>query len=450
MKTQTILPILLVGLLAATPARAQTSAAPAEEPWGSAKSGLQCQLSAATAFKVGEPCRFQVALRNVGSEAVSLGDTKKAFVWFMIALGSDRKAIFSEKVPAAAELKSNWLEGGKRLDLPPIQVNDLAAYDYQAGMKVLGGYVTGELPKSVASMGRAIPAGTIKARALVYLDRGDQPSVLLVSNTADVLVQPPALASLDGAERLAFVNQLLARFDKDAWAGMSAHRDAVALGPQIVPDLLEALAKPGRPAHSQMWLATAVCDIRDPKAAAGLVKLLAGPVCSVTHVIAYHGPKQQDAALDKAIVARVVEVGDARMTALAILGFLGARGSVPPEVLKIGLDSDDPRVRAQVISAFAQTADPAAVRRTADLLGDKNERVRITAARVLKGMKNNSPQVLARLVGALDMEGDQARAAVCDALSALSDKAMPYDAKAAPAQKAATVKAWKDWLAGQK
>ena len=41
MKTQTILPILLVGLLATTPARAQTSAAPAEEPWGSAKSGLQ-------------------------------------------------------------------------------------------------------------------------------------------------------------------------------------------------------------------------------------------------------------------------------------------------------------------------------------------------------------------------------------------------------------------------
>ena len=449
MNTPRILPIVLV-VLAALPAWAQTSAAPAEEPWGSAKSGLQCQLATAEAFKVGQPFRFQVALRNVASEAVNLGDTKKAFVWFMIALGGERKAIFSDKVHAAAEIKSNWLEGGKRLDLPVIQINDLAAYDYQAGMKVLGGYVTGEMPKSIGSMGRAIPAGTIKARALVYLDRGEQPAILLVSNTADVLVQPPALASLDGADRLAFVNQLLGRFDKDAWAGMAAHKDAVALGPQIVPDLLEALAKPNRPAHAQMWLATAVCDIRDPKAAAGLVKLLAGPAGSATHVIAYHGPKQHDAELDKAIVAKVTSAGDARMTALAILGFLNTRGSVPPEILKVGLDSDDPRVRSQVISAFAQTADPAAVRRTAELLADKNERVRMTAARVLKGMKNNSPEVFARLVAALDVEGDQARAAVCDALSALSGKTMPYDAQAAAAQKAATIKAWKEWLAGQK
>ena len=461
MKPLTILATLLA-LVMAPPAQARAqgpAANPQDEPWGSTKSGLQCQLLPAAPFKAGEKFRFQVTLRNVASEAVNLGDTKKAFVWFMISLGggSDKKLIYTQKVLALADLKTNWLEGGKTLAVPAVEINELKAFDYQAGMKVQGGYITGEEPKTIGSPGRLIPPGTIKGKALLYLVRTDEPSLLLVSNLADILVQPPMLSSLQPADRLAFINQLLARFDRDAWSGQAAHKEALALGKEIVPDLLEALTKP-RPAHSQMWLATAVCDIPDAKAAEGLAKLMDSPSAAITYVIAYHGPKQKSAELDKAIVAKVVAAQkaavepaqaaqSARMTALAIQGFLGARGAVPEEILKIGLDSPDERVRAEVVRAFAQTASPDSVRRIASLLADKNERVRMTAARVLAGMKNDSPEVLSRLVAALDLEGEQARQAVCQALVGLGRKDLPYDPKATPAQRNETIKAWKEWLA---
>ena len=131
-------PIILWTLLAlvlAPPAqtRAQNPAGPPanpqDEPWGSPKSGLQCQLLPAAPFKVGEKFRFQLSLRNVAGEAVNLGDTKKAFVWFMVSIGggSDKKPVYTEKAFAMANLKTNWLEGGKTLALESVEINELKA-----------------------------------------------------------------------------------------------------------------------------------------------------------------------------------------------------------------------------------------------------------------------------------------------------------------------------------
>ena len=77
------------------------------------------------------------------------------------------------------------------------------------------------------------------------------------------------------------------KFDSSAWSGRSAHRQAVKSGKAVVPALIAAVFERNRPAHSRMWLATALADIRDERAAEALIKLLHDGLSGVRQVAAY-------------------------------------------------------------------------------------------------------------------------------------------------------------------
>ena len=420
------------------------------EPWGGPKAGLQCSLVLQGQAQVGGKFVFQCALRNNGSAPIALGDPKKIFGWLFIAMGKKKKNLYTDRVYLAQEMTSNWLEGGKTYNFKPLDLTETKVFAFQQGMKVADGYFVpakgAEEPQPVGTLTKSLAIGQLQAKLMLHLPREGEPPLLLASNTVDVLVHPPEMNALPPEHRKAFVEQLLARFDKDAWAGMAAHHDAVRLGKDVVGDLIAGLGS-ARPAHSLMWMATAVCDIPCPEAGEGLVKLLEGSNPSITHVIAYHGPKQKNEKLDQAIIAKVQARKDARMTALAVLGFMGARGVVPDEILKVGLESDDPRARGTVVEAFASHAGEANVLRAVALLKDKDEKVRGVAARVLGGMNNRSGTVIAALVEALDTPGDYARHRICEALSALAEKDLPYDPKADEQARQKVVTQWKAWWA---
>ena len=151
--------------------------------------------------------------------------------------------------------------------------------------------------------------------------------------------------------------------------------------------------------------------------------MLDDPYEGVLHVVAFHGPKQENADLDKAIIAKVRGGGQPGLAAWAILGFLVHRGSAPEEILKAGLESDDPRARAAVAEALALHASDDNVARLVALLGDKDERVRGAAAAVLGNSGVKTPAVLGGLVKALDLAGESARQRIAAALSTLTGRA---------------------------
>ena len=245
----------------------------------------------------------------------------------------------------------------------------------------------------------------------------------MTSNSVEFLVGPPDFKALSPEARQAFIADLMKQFDRDAWSGQQAHNTAVRLGAEVLPAVLAAAFEKDRPEPARLWLATTLADIRDPRSAEALIKLLDDPLEGVRSVVAFHGPKQESADLDKAIIAKVRGGGQPGLAAWAILGFLVHRGSAPEEVLKAGLESDDPRARAAVAEALARHASDENVARLIALLGDKDERVRGAAAAVLGNSGIKTPAVLGGLVKALDLEGESARQRIAAALSTLTGRA---------------------------
>jgi len=281
---------------------------------------------------------------------------------------------------------------------------------------------------------------------MLYLPRKDDSQVVLKSDFLAVEIGPPDLNKLSPAARKAFVAKLIAGFGGDPFAGQAAHGISVRLGVDVLDDLVGATKNPSVKGAGRMWLATALADIRDKRSAAVLVKLIGDPG-GVGHVVAYHGPKQRNAELDTAIIARGSESTDARMTALAMLGFMVFRGQAPGKLLDAGINSADPRVRTTVIAALSKTASIENVRGLVLLLKDTEPRVRSAAARALGAMGNRHASVVGGLTDALAIEGDQARSDVCDALGKLTGRAMPYERSASVDKKRKVIAGWREWWA---
>jgi len=447
-------PLLLASLCAAACAAAKKGggSARAEPQWGAPEAGLAAAVRPLGALRVGGPVRLAVLVRSAGGGAVALPPAADAFAWVTAiqAFGDDRATFYSEKVPMPAAAWPAQIAGAMAVDLGPFDLADAKAYPREVGRALLTAYLSGDdtdLPKPAGVLGQVLKPGPAVLRVTLCLRReGKMPTLIHTAATA-VTVDPPDASALPAGDRAAFFADLIKQFDKDAWSGQQAHDTCVGLGQEALPHVLVAAFETVRPMHARLWLATTLADIRDPRSAEALVRLLDDPAAGVRHVVAYHGPKQQDAALDAAIIKKATAPDAAQLAAWTLLGFMVHRGTVPEAALKAGLESADPRARGTAAEVLARHASDENIARLVALLADKEEQVRGVAAKMLGQSNRPEPQVLGGLVRALDLPGESARQRLCQALSALAGKDMPYDPAADAAARTAVLAAWKAWWA---
>ncbi len=418
--------------------------------WGPAKMGLQLAAAPKNGTRVGGTFTFEAAMRNSAVGAVRLPAAEKVFGWMIFQQAHDQ--YFTARIDVAKGVKT-WpptLADGEKIAFPPFRVGEIAAYGFERGVKFISEYAAGrELEmKPAGPVNEVLRGGTVNARLYLYLESGDR-KLLLKSAPLQVMVAPPDFNTLTPQAQQRFVNELLARFDSDPWSGKGAFEASTAVGRPIIEHLVKAAGEKKRPDHSRAWLVTAVCAIRDEKAVDALVTFLDDP--AVRTIVAYHGPKQRSDRLDAAITAKAAEVKDARFTAYALMGYITFARTVPRKLLKLGLDSDDPRARSSAVSALKTCGGGhETLRSLAAALEDKEPRVRSAAARVMGVIGSNAPKAIEALVGALDRGGDKALLHICEALSRLAGREVPYPAAGTAAEKKAAVENWKEWYRSRK
>ncbi|MBM4017757.1 MAG: HEAT repeat domain-containing protein [Planctomycetes bacterium] len=441
------------------PAAAEPIAAAPAAPddWGPPGAGLAARLAVEGEVAAGGPVRITVSLRSAAGQAVTLPPAGDVCGWLLAAQTTpgSKKAYYSDRI-FFARGAADWpaeLAGEKVLTFKSVDVSSAAAYGSQDARQLLTAYLSGQadqpLPKSVGKMGQVLLPGRAGAKFTVCLSAAGGKPGLVTTNMAEFLVGPPDLKTLSPEARTAFEADLMKQFDRDAWSGQQAHDTAVRLGRDMLPALAAAALEEDRPPHARLWLATALADIPDERSVDALIKLLDSPVQGVRYVVAYHGPKQRSARLDKAIIEKARTADEAGVATWALLGFMVHRAAVPEEVLRAGLESDSPQARARAAEVLARHAGPENIARLTGLLGDRDERVRGTAAGMLAKSKVHTPPVLGALVKALDLPGENARRRICDALSELTGQARPYDPAADAAAREKTIAAWKEWGAKQ-
>jgi HEAT repeat protein len=427
---------------------------PGQAQWGTSKAGVQLSLALTDATAAGKKLTYTSAVRNVAAAGVKLPPAKDVFGWLMVIYGRDN-AWITEKVFPATGLTA-WaatLAGGKTIQFAPADAAGLDVYPYDKRQEVYKAYLqpldATALPKPQGKLADKLVPGKARVVLTLCLPRPGESPLLLASNAVDVDLGGGAAgwAALPADLRKQQADKLIAKFDKDAWAGMAAHGEAVAIGPPAVPYLAEALRDPKRPDFSRLWLATALADIRCPGAADELIRLLDDPAGGVRGVVAYHGPKQHSDKLDAAILAKAAAGKDGTVLSYALLGFLVQRTQVPPALLAASLDSKDPKVRSAVIAALKTQASDDNLTRLVRLLSDENEQVRSAAARALGAMGRPEGAVVGALVRALQAPGDSARQSIADALGNLAGRKAPYDPKADAATKEKVLKDWQAWWA---
>ncbi len=444
--------LLIAGQLTAEPSPDEPNQ-PARS-WGESRAGLALSLLVEDNPRAMGSFRIHPAIANRGKAAVALGKRKDAvaFLFIVQRKGDSLQAYFTEKLTIGKSV--DWpaeLAGGKAVDLGRRDLADVAVYEYRRGLRMVDGYpqaVDEDKPQQAGTLAEVLardPSLPVKARLILHVPRGDERSLDLTSNTLTIDLAPPAWKDLSDTQRRAYTDDLLKRFDRDAWSAQRAHREAVGIGKPLLERLIEAAGETRRPGFSRMWLATSLADIRDPNAAAALRELLKDDRAGVRYVVAYHGPKQRSDPLDRAIIASLVDANDTKALAYGLLGFMVHRGEVPGKLLAAGLDSDDPRVRSAATRALKTRASAFNVTRLCRLLSDDSQQVRAAAAKVLGAMGADSDAVIGKLAAALNAEGDLARKAIADALGELTGKDMPYDPSAGKADKQAVIDRWQAW-----
>ena len=359
---------------------------------------------------------------------------------------------------AIKTLAPDWparLTGKTRVAIKAFDPAPRNVYPYALSRKILKNTLgikgAKPLPPTEGMLARSLRSGAMIVRCRLYLPRPDETPLILTSNKLTVDVAPPDLSALDEAPRKAYVAQLLKQFDRDAWSGQAACATSVRIGNSVVPYLAKAAFERNRPSHARLWITAAIAQIPCETSVKTLVKLLNETDAGVRRVVAYHGPGQRSARLDKAILARVLALKEPHMTALAVVGFLAHQGTVHDDLLAVSLESKDPRVRTSAAEALSHHASAENVLRITALLKDTHERVRGAAATTLAAMGSKSAEtvrtrrVAGALIEALDAPGETARHRICAALSTLTGKDMPYNAAAPHADRQKTLAAWRAW-----
>jgi len=435
-----ILAVALAGSLQLS-TRAQ-EAAPTAKPvpqWGEAQGDIQAGLSLTGDAVMGDPLPLTCALKNMGAPRPLPG----AFAWLLVAQGKD-KAYFSAKIPLAVPAK---LDGAQTLELP-LKLAGQKVFAYRKDLAVVQGYPTAaagdEVPSALGTLENLVPAGKVRLKCMVYLPAADGP-LLLTSNKLDVLVGDPPLAKLSPEMRQALVQDLVAKFRANEYASLAAHGRAVKLGAGITPDLIAALADQQQPEFARMWLATALCDIGDARAAAPLVALLDDPSGGVRYVVAFHGPKMKNATLDAAIDAKAQASKDPMFAAWAARGFGTAGRAVPDAMVATTLAGSDARAKMELAKLLAANPGDQTTTTLLRLVEDADASVRHAAVQSLADGHVRSAAAVGALIAALDKPGDGARQSVCAALCQMAGQTWTYDPTAEAAEKNRVVNQWKDW-----
>jgi len=439
-----------LAFVSAASAAPQTQPAPLE--WGTSKAGVQLSLSVPGQIRTGGEFPAHLAVRNVGSAAVALPAAKDVFGWLLLYYSRDNACVTGKVFPAAKLAPGKWpgeLAGGGMIRLKPTDLSAVKVYSYDKRRAVYTAYLKPDsgatLPAADGNLARKLSPGKARARFMLYLPRPGEGALLLTSNVIDLEIAPPNFSQLSPDAQKEHAARLLKQFDRDAWAAMSAHGQAVKIGPPIVPYLIQAVRQRKRPGYSRLWLATALADIRCEESAAELTRLLDDPSGGVRSVVGYHGPKQHSAKLDAAIIEKVAKEKNTTTVSYTLLGFMVFRKRVPEELLAVSFESTEPRVRATFAAALKGRASDFNVSRLTALLADENERVRSAAAKALGAMNRPSAPLIAALVRSLQAPGEHARKSIADALGELTDRKAPYDPEADADTRQKVIQGWKDW-----
>ena len=442
--------------VAAADVPAATQPAAAELPWGQAKAGVELSLTVPAAVRAGGKLTAQLAVRNVGTAGVKLPAAKGVSGWLMVFYNRQNSYVTQRVYPAAGLEAGQWpgqLGGDVIVRFPPQEMSGLDIYGPEKRRAVYAAYLLPDrspaIPAADGKLARKLAAGKAAVRFMLCLPRPGEQPLVVSSNVVELEVLPPSWSALPAATQKEFAAKLIAKFDKDAWAAQSAHGEAVAIGPPIVPYLVEAVRDAKRPGFARLWLATALADIRCDESVAELIRLLDDPSGGVRSVVGYHGPKQHSDKLDAAVIDKIAAGKNADSLAYTLLGFLVFRSRVPDKLLAASFESKDPRVRSTVAAALKNQASDFNVSRLAALLADENQQVRSAAAKALGAMGRPGPAVIGALVRALSAPGEHARQSIAAALSRLTGRNVPYDPQAGEKARAAAIKDWRDWWARQ-
>lgn len=320
---------------------------PAAE-WGQSQDGLAARI-AGDELAVGQSAKFMLSLRNRGTAAA---DLSQGFAWLFIAQGKER-AYFTARVklsdlpPVGRELAVD-----KSVDIA-CDLTQAKVYVYDAALELRDGYPQlADDAKDVGTLAEVLPIGRCRARLMVYVPAR---KALLTSNTLTLKVDEPEVAKLSGAARKRYIAEVLAGFSRDEFAAQKAHARALKVGGEIVPDLT-ALLDTKLPGFGQMWVTSALIDLKDGRAVEPLIKML-GRGGGVGYVVAYHGGKMKNDALTKAVDAAAGK--DPLVAAWAARGAKDFGGKVRVDLLDkviAALGQADEKTKARLAEALEKVS----------------------------------------------------------------------------------------------
>ncbi len=454
MVVRAIIAAVLCGSAAAGGTAPTTTSAPAPRAWGRSSAGLKASVSTVGEWVFQGPLRADFALRNAGQAPATLADGKKLFGWLLISQRGN--TYYTERIFHVAGRKPPPLAAGKDMPLPPVDIGRLDAFSYSSGLKLLGGYpahlVAGK-PQPRAPAGKVsdlLRPGPASVKYMVYLDRGREGPLMVVSAVVKPAVQVGDFSRLPADAKGALLAELAERMRRDAWSAKQACSDAARIGAPAVETLSALATDPKAKEFARMWAATALARIGGPRAEQALIDLLGDPRASVRHVVAYHGIVAGGKKLEAAILARATGGSDPMVTAWSIMGYLKSRRTVPGKLLAAGIESPQWKARAAVVETIVggnpnRTHLPILRR----LVRDPHPPIRHKAADGLRYVGDKSYETIDALIAAAAMDGDGPARAVVGALCVLTGKEWAYPD--APAEAGAkVVRRWQDWWAAEK
>jgi len=445
----TTLMVFLPGMaLLAAEAAAQSETVPS--PWGKMVGGVSISARVEGQLVAGGALALRVSVRNESGRPLK---TAGAFAWILVAQSRD-KMFYGDKIPLTDGKTAlpQTLEDGQTVEAT-IDAGGLGAFVMQAGLALKDGYpaAAGDTtPMEAGKIADLLIEGTFRGRVTVCFPNPGPKTLTVASNPLAQQVTPAPATTPAGELTDAGVIQLLVDFRKDAFAAKAAHERAVKAGKSVLGPLLESLKDRQAPSFARMWMATAVCEIGQATACDGLIFLLDDPDPGLRAVIAYYGPKLNSEKLDNAILARAEKGGDDTFAAWAARGQAKAGAKVSDKLLAAALASPEPTARSEIAAALAARGDDKSQKSLAGLLGDKEELVRVGAARAAGTVRKPSSLLVGALVASLDTPGDSSRQAACSALARHSGQAGEYNPDADDNSKQKTLADWKAWWNGAK